>query len=201
MFNIIYYYKYNLNELKVVGMRPNNSQINLNLTMELDAKALDELTLDELKDYLISRLNNSLGFRGYAKKLSQLQKKLLKQKAAKRGIRKSTAVHGAHRMLKSSQSNRVAISKTKTVDDSGMTIDTKIGLLTVKEVSQLLSVHIGTVRRWSDQGVLKTYRIGPSGRRRFNLADVLGLIKEESSQLGVDSPVLTEHVERVRPKS
>jgi excisionase family DNA binding protein len=46
------------------------------------------------------------------------------------------------------------------------------GLLTARQVARLLNVHVNTVRRWNDRGILKAYRIGPRGDRRFNKADV-----------------------------
>ncbi len=46
------------------------------------------------------------------------------------------------------------------------------GMLTTSEVSHLLNVHINTVRRWSNQGILKAYRIGSRGDRRFRQEDV-----------------------------
>ncbi len=45
-------------------------------------------------------------------------------------------------------------------------------MLTTSEVARILNVHINTVRRWSNQGVLKSYRIGPRGDRRFRKDDV-----------------------------
>jgi excisionase family DNA binding protein len=45
-------------------------------------------------------------------------------------------------------------------------------LLTVKEVAQMLHIHHNTVRRWSDQGLLKTYRINHRGDRRFRKEDI-----------------------------
>jgi excisionase family DNA binding protein len=45
-------------------------------------------------------------------------------------------------------------------------------LLTPTEVARLLHIHINTVRRWSDQGLLRSYRIGPRGDRRFYKEDV-----------------------------
>ena len=48
----------------------------------------------------------------------------------------------------------------------------KAGMLTVKEVADLLHVHINTVRRWCDQGLLKTQRVGPRGDRRFRPEDI-----------------------------
>ena len=46
------------------------------------------------------------------------------------------------------------------------------GLLTARQVAQLLNVHVNTVRRWSDRGILKAYRIGPRGDRRFSRVDI-----------------------------
>jgi len=46
------------------------------------------------------------------------------------------------------------------------------GLLTARQVAQLLNVHVNTVRRWSDRGILKAYRIGPRGDRRFGRVDI-----------------------------
>jgi excisionase family DNA binding protein len=46
------------------------------------------------------------------------------------------------------------------------------------EVAHLLNVHVGTVRRWADQDVIKSYRIGPRGDRRFRRKDVDHLFRE-----------------------
>jgi len=46
------------------------------------------------------------------------------------------------------------------------------GMLTISEVARLLNVHINTVRRWSNQGALKSYRIGSRGDRRFRQEDI-----------------------------
>ena len=46
-------------------------------------------------------------------------------------------------------------------------------MLTSRELASLLHVHINTVRRWSDMGVIKTYRIGPRSDRRFYWDDVV----------------------------
>jgi excisionase family DNA binding protein len=57
-------------------------------------------------------------------------------------------------------------------------------MLTTGEVARLLNVHINTVRRWSNQGVLRTYRIGARGDRRFRREDITSFIKND--------PMLTE---------
>jgi excisionase family DNA binding protein len=45
-------------------------------------------------------------------------------------------------------------------------------LLNARQVARILNVHVNTVRRWNDRGILKAYRIGPRGDRRFNKADI-----------------------------
>jgi len=45
-------------------------------------------------------------------------------------------------------------------------------LLTVKEAAQILHVHENTLRRWTDQGIISTFRIGPRGDRRLQEDDV-----------------------------
>jgi len=51
-------------------------------------------------------------------------------------------------------------------------------MLTVREVARLLHVHANTVRRWSDRGIIKAYRITSRGDRRFRLEDVAFFIAE-----------------------
>jgi len=51
-------------------------------------------------------------------------------------------------------------------------------MLTTSEVAQILNVHINTVRRWSNQGILKAYRIGSRGDRRFKREDVVSFFKD-----------------------
>jgi excisionase family DNA binding protein len=45
-------------------------------------------------------------------------------------------------------------------------------MLTTSDVARILSVHINTVRRWSNQGILKSYRIGSRGDRRYRKEDI-----------------------------
>ena len=51
-------------------------------------------------------------------------------------------------------------------------------MFTASELARLLNVHINTVRRWSNQGILKAYRIGPRGDRRFSKEDVDSFLAE-----------------------
>ncbi len=51
-------------------------------------------------------------------------------------------------------------------------------MLTVREVSRLLGIHANTVRRWSDEGKIRTYRITKRGDRRFRREDVARSLAE-----------------------
>ncbi len=51
-------------------------------------------------------------------------------------------------------------------------------MLTVREVARLLSIHSNTVRRWSDRGIIKAYRITRRGDRRFRQEDITRFLME-----------------------
>jgi len=51
-------------------------------------------------------------------------------------------------------------------------------MLTVREVARLLHVHPNTLRRWTNNGRIKAYRITPRGDRRFKREDVAKLLAE-----------------------
>ena len=53
-------------------------------------------------------------------------------------------------------------------------------LLTAREAAQLLYAHINTIRRWSDEGILKSYRIGTRGDRRFSRDDIALFLEQTS---------------------
>ncbi|MBA7697762.1 hypothetical protein ES703_106432 [subsurface metagenome] len=53
-------------------------------------------------------------------------------------------------------------------------------MLTVSDVARLLNVHINTIRRWSNQGILKAYRIGSRGDRRFQQEDIANFLLEQT---------------------
>jgi excisionase family DNA binding protein len=48
-------------------------------------------------------------------------------------------------------------------------------LLTLSEASKLLHVSQSTLRRWSNRGIVRTYRIGIRGDRRFRKDDIVFL--------------------------
>jgi excisionase family DNA binding protein len=51
-------------------------------------------------------------------------------------------------------------------------------MMTTSGVARMLHLHVNTVRRWSDRGILKPYRIGPRGDRRFKRDDITGLLTQ-----------------------
>lgn len=60
--------------------------------------------------------------------------------------------------------------------------DLMMPVLTMREATRLLNVHSNTLRRWSDRGVVKAYRLGPRGERRFRREDIDALFTEQSGQ-------------------
>ncbi len=50
--------------------------------------------------------------------------------------------------------------------------DSDQAMLTVSEVARLLNVHPNSVRRWANEGLLRAYRVGRRGDRRFRPEDV-----------------------------
>ncbi len=61
-------------------------------------------------------------------------------------------------------------------------------MLTASQVARLLNVHINTVRRWSNEGIIKAYRVGSRGDRRFRREDILDFL----SQRSVATEILSE---------
>ena len=53
-------------------------------------------------------------------------------------------------------------------------------MMTIGEVARLFNVHTNTVRQWSERGILKAYRIGPRGDRKFRREDVAILYLERA---------------------
>ncbi|HUW46083.1 MAG TPA: helix-turn-helix domain-containing protein [Dehalococcoidia bacterium] len=55
-------------------------------------------------------------------------------------------------------------------------------MLTVREVAQLLHVHPNTLRRWSNKGRIRAYRITPRGDRRFKREEIVRFLAELNSE-------------------
>ncbi len=54
--------------------------------------------------------------------------------------------------------------------------DHNLEVLTAGEVARMLSLNINTIRSWSNQGIIKAYRVGKRGDRRFRMEDVINLL-------------------------
>jgi excisionase family DNA binding protein len=57
-------------------------------------------------------------------------------------------------------------------------------MLTVSDVAHLLNVHVNTIRRWSNRGALKAYRIGSRGDRRFRSEDIASFLSGQGKDRG-----------------
>lgn len=57
--------------------------------------------------------------------------------------------------------------------------DNKDRMLTTRQVADMLNVHINTVRRWNNQGVLKAYRVSSRRDRRFRQSDIDDFLSKE----------------------
>jgi excisionase family DNA binding protein len=51
-------------------------------------------------------------------------------------------------------------------------------MLTVREVARLFHIHPNTLRRWSNDGRIKAYRITPRGDRRFKREEIRRFMAE-----------------------
>ncbi len=67
----------------------------------------------------------------------------------------------------------VAINEYPAERVSDVEVEETDALLTASETAKLLNIHINTVRRWSNLGILPGFRIGPRGDRRFRKRDLM----------------------------
>ena len=59
-------------------------------------------------------------------------------------------------------------------------------MLKTGEACRILCIHSNTLRRWSEQGIVKAYRVGPRGDRRFKREDIAALLIEKTKDSGTD---------------
>ena len=54
-------------------------------------------------------------------------------------------------------------------------------MLTLREVARLFHVHPNTLRRWSNKGMIRAYRINQRGDRRFKREEIIRFLAELNS--------------------
>ena len=57
-------------------------------------------------------------------------------------------------------------------------------MLTTTEVSRLLHIHPNTLRRWTDEGMITAYRVGPRADRRYREDDIGRFLNRVCSDAG-----------------
>lgn len=51
-------------------------------------------------------------------------------------------------------------------------------LLSIKEVAELFGVHQQTLRRWDEQGKLKSVRVGELGHRKYRAEEIKKILSD-----------------------
>ena len=69
-------------------------------------------------------------------------------------------------------------------DEDIRTTNTMRPMIAVREVARLLNMHTNTVRRWSDRGIIRAYRINHRGDRRFRQDDTARFADELPAHRG-----------------
>ena len=82
----------------------------------------------------------------------------------------------------------MAVNKTRKNYSESVPVYESGLLLTVREACQLLNVHSNTLRRWGNNGLIKVYRIGPTGHRRFKAEDLAAVVFEEAKRADTTKP-------------
>jgi excisionase family DNA binding protein len=59
-------------------------------------------------------------------------------------------------------------------------------MLRTGEACRILCIHANTLRRWSEQGIIKAYRVGPRGDRRFRREDIAALLIAQTKDSSAD---------------
>ncbi len=62
-------------------------------------------------------------------------------------------------------------------------------MLTVRQVAHLLHIHPNTLKRWTDKGRLRAFRIAPRGDRRFKQQDIARFLTEFNAYKGDERKV------------
>ena len=59
-------------------------------------------------------------------------------------------------------------------------------MLRTGEACRILCIHANTLRRWNEQGIIKAYRVGPRGDRRFRRDDIAALLIAQTKDSSAD---------------
>jgi excisionase family DNA binding protein len=62
--------------------------------------------------------------------------------------------------------------------------------LTTRQLARVLNVHINTVRRWSNKGLLRPIRVGPRGDRKFTRDEVIRILNDAESHFPIPERVV-----------
>ena len=65
--------------------------------------------------------------------------------------------------------------------------------LTAREVAHVLNIHVNTVRRWENRGIMRAYRIGRRGDRRFKQTEILRVMREVDNRNNSESNELVNN--------
>ena len=57
-------------------------------------------------------------------------------------------------------------------------------MLTIRDVAEMLNVHVNSIRRWSNMGLLRVYRVGSRGDRRYRPEDVAQFLARDKNGAG-----------------
>ena len=60
--------------------------------------------------------------------------------------------------------------------------DGMTNMLTVREVARLFHVHPNTLRRWSNKGMIRAYRINQRGDRRYKREEIVRFLADLNGQ-------------------
>ncbi|MEW5720222.1 MAG: helix-turn-helix domain-containing protein [Chloroflexota bacterium] len=69
--------------------------------------------------------------------------------------------------------------------------------LSIRQASRLLGVHIGTVREWTDEGLLPSYRT-PGGHRRFSKSDLEKFLAQRRKSSNAENNANAQTLARLR---
>ena len=76
--------------------------------------------------------------------------------------------------------NSMTVTRYKTSREVAVE-KTPDAILTSRQAARLLNVSITTLRRWTNKGMLRCYRIGPRGDRIFTKRDIERFMRSDSS--------------------